>query len=416
MNYRNIMVGIVFFIFSSVVSAGLKEGYDAVNNNDFKTGFKEFKSLADAGNAQAQFNLALMYLNGQGVEKDEKRACALFTEAANQGIADAQYNLAVMYERGIGVEKDEKRAVEWYTKAAKQEYAIAQYVLGKIYYFGKGVKKDNKQSVDWFTKAANQGVANAQYNLAVMYDRGRGVDIDEKRAFEWYMKAANQGVASAQFNLAVMYENGLGVKKDYNQAIKWYEKAIKNGDKSASENLTSLYYRIGKESACEEGPKLFNVSLLCVNRSEMRTAVKNAGGKVIREENGYWGDTYDSSQLLNGSSKLIITYTEDDNGIALAQYILPSRMDTDQVVKVRDIVASKYGNNYSSDGNAQVGKVSYIWDLGKGITLEVYRNWPETTTYLTYKHTVNYKKQQEEMDRQKREAEAKKYKSQQNNF
>lgn len=51
-----------------------------------------------------------MYADGEGVDKDEKRAVELFTITAEQGNAVAQYNLGVMYEHGRGVDKDEKRA------------------------------------------------------------------------------------------------------------------------------------------------------------------------------------------------------------------------------------------------------------------------------------------------------------------
>ncbi|EGE27627.1 tetratricopeptide repeat family protein, partial [Moraxella catarrhalis O35E] len=41
-----------------------------------------------------------------------------YTKAANQGYADAQFNLALMYYEGQGVSQDDQKAVEWYTKAA----------------------------------------------------------------------------------------------------------------------------------------------------------------------------------------------------------------------------------------------------------------------------------------------------------
>ena len=40
-----------------------------------------------------------------------------YEKAAEQGDADAQYNLALCYKNGTGVEKDAEKAVEWYQKA-----------------------------------------------------------------------------------------------------------------------------------------------------------------------------------------------------------------------------------------------------------------------------------------------------------
>jgi TPR repeat protein len=51
-------------------------------------------------------------------------------EAAEQGDADAQYNLGLMYDNGEGVEQDKFEAVKWYKKAAEQGHAEAQNNLG----------------------------------------------------------------------------------------------------------------------------------------------------------------------------------------------------------------------------------------------------------------------------------------------
>ena len=71
------------------------------------------------------FNLGIMYGNGQGVDKDKKRAVKLFTLATDQGHATAQYNLGIMYYNGRGVDQDDKRAVELFTLAADQGHVNA---------------------------------------------------------------------------------------------------------------------------------------------------------------------------------------------------------------------------------------------------------------------------------------------------
>ena len=53
----------------------------------------------------------------------------LYQESAAQGDAGAQYNLGLMYKNGEGVLQDYLRAVEWYTKAADQGNANAQSML-----------------------------------------------------------------------------------------------------------------------------------------------------------------------------------------------------------------------------------------------------------------------------------------------
>ena len=77
---------------------------------------------------------------------------------AEQGDADAQYYLGNCYYNGEGVERDYRKAVYWYTKAAEQGNADAQCNLGTCYFWGNGVVKDLKKAVYWFNKAAAQGV------------------------------------------------------------------------------------------------------------------------------------------------------------------------------------------------------------------------------------------------------------------
>ena len=47
--------------------ADLQKGLDAAQKGDFATALKEWKPLAEQGNARAQNNLGLMYVKGQGV-------------------------------------------------------------------------------------------------------------------------------------------------------------------------------------------------------------------------------------------------------------------------------------------------------------------------------------------------------------
>ena len=67
------------------------------------------------------------------------------------------------YLNGLGVEEDEKRALYWVQKAAEQDYADAQVVLGNFYSEGIGAEKDERKAFEWFKKAAEQGKAEAQF-------------------------------------------------------------------------------------------------------------------------------------------------------------------------------------------------------------------------------------------------------------
>ena len=88
---------------------------------------------AEQGDAKAQNDLGLMYLEGRGVTQDETEAANWFRKAAEQGYVDAQHKLGWMYEWGQGVLEDRAEAATWYRKAAEQGDAVAQYKLGWMY-------------------------------------------------------------------------------------------------------------------------------------------------------------------------------------------------------------------------------------------------------------------------------------------
>ena len=99
---------------------------------DYPAAFRLFKKAAEQGQANAQYNLGLMYYNGEGVTRDAKQAVYWWQKAAEQGDAGAQYNLGVMYGKGEGVTRDAKQAVYWWQKSAEQGYSYAQRALNII--------------------------------------------------------------------------------------------------------------------------------------------------------------------------------------------------------------------------------------------------------------------------------------------
>ena len=77
----------------------------------------------------------------------DKEALNKLTFLANAGNAQAQYKLGVMYQKGEGVKRNYETAVNWYYKAAKQGYAPAQNNLGVMYAERKGVEQSPSQAL-----------------------------------------------------------------------------------------------------------------------------------------------------------------------------------------------------------------------------------------------------------------------------
>ena len=90
-------------------------------------------------------------------------------ERAIEGDAEAQYELGMMYKYGLGVTQDRGEAFYLLIKAAEQGHAMAQDNLGWTAFCGLGVVKDNEEAIKWLKKAAGQGHIAAQHGLGCLY-------------------------------------------------------------------------------------------------------------------------------------------------------------------------------------------------------------------------------------------------------
>ncbi len=156
MNKPLVTLAIVLLI-APVAHAGLDEGVAARDRGDYATALREFTTLAEQGNAQAQAHLGLMYTKGQGVPHNFAEGLKWYRKAAEQGVAEAQYFVGVVYAQGHGVHHDDVEAVKWYRKAAEQNHASAQFNLGLMYEYGWGVLQDLGTAYQWYYLAAAQG-------------------------------------------------------------------------------------------------------------------------------------------------------------------------------------------------------------------------------------------------------------------
>ena len=83
------------------------------------------KPLADQGNVKAQSRLGQMYLEGQGVERNEQEGLRLARNAAKLGDADAQLRMGGLYEQGRGLPQNIYLAYVWYSAALRSGNAAA---------------------------------------------------------------------------------------------------------------------------------------------------------------------------------------------------------------------------------------------------------------------------------------------------
>ena len=149
------------------------------------------------------YEQGLAYLTGMnGREKNLSNAADFFMKAANQGHLNAQYNLACLLLDGQGVVKNANEAVQWFRKAAKRGHLPSQLNLGALYYNGIDVERDFSEAAKWYKKAAESGAGKEQGEAQFWYGKllvkGFGVTKNEDEAIKWFRRAAENGSHEAK--------------------------------------------------------------------------------------------------------------------------------------------------------------------------------------------------------------------------
>ena len=76
---------------------------------------------------EAIHDLGYWYFSGVQVDQDYTKAVTYFQRAAEMHYPHSQFNLAVMYENGWGLQLSLEEAEYWYLAAAHNDFIAAQY-------------------------------------------------------------------------------------------------------------------------------------------------------------------------------------------------------------------------------------------------------------------------------------------------
>jgi len=117
------------------------------------------------------------------------RAYELLFPLAEKGNTDALYRLAIISQNGLGMVANKEKALAWMQSAAEQGFDLAQHGLAFMYMEGECVEQDYAKAIHWFKLASEQGLAGAQATLGNMYQEGLGVEVDLDEAKRWFAKA-----------------------------------------------------------------------------------------------------------------------------------------------------------------------------------------------------------------------------------
>ena len=178
-------------------AADVKAGVDAWSRGDYATAIDQWRPLAIAGDADAQFNLAQAYKLGRGVTLDPALAESWFRKAALQGHVQAQDNY------GLALFQANKKAdaLPWLEKSVARGEPRTQLVLGTMLFNGDAVPRDYPRAYALMSRASTSGLQSASQTLAQMdqyispEDRQRGTALAERYAAQ--EKIARSGLSPA---------------------------------------------------------------------------------------------------------------------------------------------------------------------------------------------------------------------------
>jgi TPR repeat protein len=256
------IVLILMVLLPLTVSAGSFEVRPAYRSGDYAAVLRESGSGAQGGPVD-RFFLALMYLRGEGVPRNETRGLELLRSSAEAGYSAAQYLLGQRYFYGNGVPADKTRALSNLRAASVDDYRAvvllkiiaqgsrgekkdlesvattvkrkavsrdsnAQLTLAFMHLIGDGVPKDGREEVRWYRAAAGKNT-RAAFILSLMYQSGEGVSRNPAEAFRLMRSAADKGDPRAQYYLGTFYYQGIGTQADQQSAADWFRKSAVNG-------------------------------------------------------------------------------------------------------------------------------------------------------------------------------------------
>ncbi|HZB70385.1 MAG TPA: SPOR domain-containing protein, partial [Sphingomicrobium sp.] len=142
----------------------VKAGVEAWQRAEYESAVKIWRPLAEAGDADAAFNLGQAYRLGRGVPISLAAAQTWLERAARKGHLDAQTTLGLLLFNG----GNRISGLRWLRTAAEEGEPRALLIYGTALFNGDGVVRDPVRAYAYVSRAATQGLAPAQTTLAEM--------------------------------------------------------------------------------------------------------------------------------------------------------------------------------------------------------------------------------------------------------
>lgn len=155
--------------------ADVKAGVDAWQAGDYQKAVAEWRPLAVAGDADAEFNLGQAYKLGRGVPADLVQAESWYRRAAKQGHLQAEDNLGLI----LFTANKRDEAMPYIKDSAARGEPRAQYVLGTAMFNGDYAAKDWPRAYALTKRASDAGLGIASARLVQLDNL---ISLDQRQA------------------------------------------------------------------------------------------------------------------------------------------------------------------------------------------------------------------------------------------
>src|SRR5262249_38580122 len=142
--------------------------------------------------ARAQFYLAQMYFDGDGIDENKETGFSWLQKAADLGLPDAQHELGRRLIFGDDVAAEPGKGTDLVLKAAEQKYAKAQILIADCYWKGRGVAKNQIEAYVWAAQAKELAKGRDSKRADDLYDDIKsGMNGEQIKAAEIELMAVN---------------------------------------------------------------------------------------------------------------------------------------------------------------------------------------------------------------------------------
>ena len=228
----------------------VKTADDCRSSGRYIDAYNMYKRPSEIGHAGAQYGIGVMYLEGNGLQKDVTEGLKWITISADQGYEEAQKCLYRFYSGQEGHEPNYSEAIKWGLLLKDNQNVDADFwnAIPSEVLCEEGMSHLKNQERDrgmfFLYNSGERGSLKALYNLAMFYYKSN-VDLDKnltniEMALKLFASAAEKGHAGSQFYVGFFYEKGLGVPSLIDNAIEWYQKAADQNYPKAQERVDAL--------------------------------------------------------------------------------------------------------------------------------------------------------------------------------